>query len=65
MSDGQLEQGFIYHSCSCFSLSLSLKQEEWELLFHYVLQYPLVVKEAGSLKKSGIGIHVEVEIKKV
>ena len=46
------------------SLSLS-KQEEWELLFHYVLQYPLVVKEAGSLKKSGIGVHVEVEIKKV
>lgn len=63
MSDGQLEQGY---KLSFMQLSLSLsKQEEWELLFHYVLQYPLVVKEAGSLKKSGIGVHVEVEIKKV
>ena len=57
---------FIYHSCRCFSLSFSIsKQEEWELLFCYVLQYPLVVKEAGSLEKSGIGVHVEVGIKKV
>lgn len=71
MSDGQSKQEYIpvwftYHSYSCFSLSFSIsKQEEWELLFYYVLQYPLVVKEAGSLKKSGIGVHVEVGIKKV
>lgn len=69
VSDGQLKwryMWFIYHSCSCFSLSFSIsKQEEWELLFCYVLQYPLVVKEAGSLEKSGIGVHVEVGIKKV
>ena len=63
MSDGQLEQGhIIIHATASLSLS---KQEEWELLFHYVLQYPLVVKEAGSLKKTGIGVHIEVEIKKV
>jgi len=45
--------------------SLLKEEEEWELLFHYVLQYPLVVKEAASLKKNGIGIHVDIAAKKI
>ena len=42
-----------------------LNFQEWQLLFHYVLQYPMVIREAASLKKKGVGIHIEAALKKV
>ena len=44
---------------------LFLVQEEWQLLFHFVLQYPSMIQEAAKLRKKGIGIHIEVDLKKV
>ena len=38
-------------------------QEEWQLLFHYVMQYPLLIREAAELKRTGIGIHLEIGLK--
>lgn len=44
---------------------LPYMQDEWQLLFHFVLQYPALVREAAEIKKAGIGIHVETALKKV
>lgn len=34
-------------------------------MFHYVLQYPLMIKEAAKLSKKGAGVHITLGLKKV
>ena len=30
-----------------------------------MLQYPLVIREAAKVRKKGVGVHIEVAVKKV
>ncbi|XP_064399960.1 DALR anticodon-binding domain-containing protein 3-like [Halichondria panicea] len=52
-------------SVETVDFSLLKEEEEWQLLFHYVLQYPLLLKEAAKIAKKGVGVHITLGLKKI